>query len=175
MDEKKQQQRRHAHVVNVDEVPVDDISQGTKFGARDRRLAFHAQGHKLGCSHYEVPPGKTAFPFHYHCANEEAIFVLAGEGTIRIGHERVPVRAGDYIAHPPGPDHAHQMINTGTVPLSYLCMSTMTPVEVVGYPDSKKLAASAAASTEEAMHGRRWLRHIWREGPSAGYYDGEES
>ncbi|HEY4221130.1 MAG TPA: cupin domain-containing protein [Myxococcota bacterium] len=141
--------------------------------ATDRRLAFVAGGRSLGCSHYELPPGKVAFPFHYHCANEEAIFVLEGEGTMRIGAERVAIRAGDYIALPPGPEGAHQLVNTSDAALKYLCISTMIPVEVVGYPDSKKHAASAAGSVEAAQRGERWVRHLWLDGPTAGYYDGE--
>jgi uncharacterized cupin superfamily protein len=164
---------RHAHVVNVADAKVHEMSTGKHFACNDRHLGAEAGGRALGCSHYEVPPGRAAFPHHYHCANEEAIFVLAGEGTLRIGAERVAVRAGDYIALPVGPESAHQLINTGTATLTYLCFSTLIPVEVVGYPDSKKTAATAAASVAEAFAGKRWVRHIWKEGPSAGYYDGE--
>jgi uncharacterized cupin superfamily protein len=31
-------------------------------------------------------------------ANEEALFVISGSGTARIGDQRVAVRAGDWIA-----------------------------------------------------------------------------
>jgi hypothetical protein len=40
-----------------------------------------AGGEKLGCSLYEVPLGRRAWPCHYHRANEEAIHVLYGSGT----------------------------------------------------------------------------------------------
>ncbi len=166
--------KRHPRVRNLDEVEPHELGNGKRFACLDRRLGVATGAHALGCSHYEVAPGKTAFPFHYHCANEEAVFILEGEGTMRLGEERVPVRAGDYIAMPTGPDTAHQLDNTGGGALKYLCMSTLIPVDVVGYPDSKKKAASAAASLEDAWAGKRWVRHIWRDGPSAGYYDGEE-
>jgi uncharacterized cupin superfamily protein len=34
------------------------------------------------------------------------------------------VRAGDWLALPVGPDHAHQMINDGEAPLIYPCVAT---------------------------------------------------
>jgi len=71
-------------------------------------------------------------------------YVLAGRGTLRLGEERIAVRSGDWIALPCGPGHAHQLINDGDLPLEYLCVSTMIPVDVWGYPDSHKLGVGAA-------------------------------
>src|SRR2546423_316612 len=84
---------------------------------------------KLGASWFEIQPGKKAFPFHFHLANEEAIFVLEGEGVLRNGDEEHTVRAGDYIALPPGPP-GHQLINRSSAPLRYLAFSTMIEPEV---------------------------------------------
>ena len=38
---------------------------------------------------------------------------------------------------PTGPDYAHCFLNTGTELLRYLCLSTKSPVDICGYPDSK--------------------------------------
>ena len=40
-----------------------------------KRLGAAAGGQKIGASWFELQPGKKAFPFHYHLANEEAVFV----------------------------------------------------------------------------------------------------
>lgn len=165
-------ERRHKNVVNVAEVEAAPMANG-RFTHTDRRLAMAAGAKQLGCSHYEVPPGKTAFPCHFHCANEEAIFILEGEGTARIGPDKVAVKAGDFIAMPTGPEHAHQLLNTGTATLKYLAFSTMHTTEVVGYPDSKKLAARAAGSVAEAF-AKPWVRHIWKEAPPVDYFEGED-
>jgi len=69
--------RRHPHVVNVDEVEVHDDPHG-KFAPRERYLAEATGGRQLGCSFVELLPGAVAWPYHYHCANEEAIYVLEG-------------------------------------------------------------------------------------------------
>ncbi len=159
--------RRHPNVVHCDEVPVMPMSKG-KHQMKLRRLGAAAGGQMLGANLTEVPPGGISFPFHYHCATEEALYVLRGTGTARIGDARVKVREGDWISFPVGAEHAHQMINDGTEPLVYLCVSASAQkVDVVGYPDSNKVAASAG-TFEKPTH--RWIS---RQGESLDYWDGE--
>jgi uncharacterized cupin superfamily protein len=80
----------------------------------------------------------------------------------------VPVRAGDWISYPPGPAHAHQMINDTDEPLVYLAISGLpVKVDVVGYPDSKKVAATAG-TFDKPIH-----RFIVRQGESLDYWEGE--
>src|SRR5262245_44417745 len=110
-------ERRHKQVVNIEEVAARDEQRGS-FGFHARRLGTEAGSRALGCGHFEVPPGKTAFPFHFHSNFEEAIYVLAGTGTLRVGDAQVAVRAGDYVAFPPGPESAHALTNTGTTALT---------------------------------------------------------
>ena len=134
-----------------------------------RRLGAPAGAQMLGANLTELETGAVSFPFHYHCATEEAIYVLRGKGVARIGERRVPVRAGDFIAYPVGPDYAHQMVNDGAEPLVYLFVSgNAQKVDVVGYPDSNKVAMSAGPSWNEP-----WVRQIHRRGESLGYYDDE--
>jgi uncharacterized cupin superfamily protein len=165
-------ERRHAAVIHLSEAPTRTVEKGKRFGFTGRILGQAAGGAGLGCSWYEVPPGRTAFPAHYHCATEEAIFVLEGEGTLRIGAEKVPVHAGDYVALVPGPDHAHQLVNTGAAPLRYLCMSTLVRADVVGYPDSKKVGAMGVAPAWK-FGTPPLVRIICREDTALDYYDGE--
>ena len=115
-----------------------------------------------------MPPGKTAFPNHYHCANEESIYVLEGTGTLKIGADQVSVGPGDYATFPVGPAHTHQLLNTGQTPLRYLCFSTMIPTEVVGYPHSKKVGAMSFNSAGEQL-----VRIMVHESSVVDYYDGE--
>lgn len=166
--------RRHPNVINADEVPARSTAAGAKIGSEARQLGQAVGARRIGCSLYEVSPGKSAFPFHFHCANEESLYVLEGEGALRLGGETVPVRAGDYVAFPVGPDGAHQLRNIGVGPLRYLCLSTTSTAEVVGYPDSKKIGAMAAPSMEAAAKGEGWVRVLTYVDSPVGYYDGEE-
>jgi uncharacterized cupin superfamily protein len=170
------QTRRHPHVVNVEEVAAREESRGD-FAFRGRRLGSEAGGRALGCSHYELPAGKTAFPFHFHSALEEGIFVLEGEGTLRVGKDAVPVRAGDYVAFPPGPDAPHALTAAATGPMRYLCLSApATPVtmDIVAYPDSKKVAFAAGIDPVKGLRGGAWLMKLIKDDqPSVDYYEGE--
>jgi uncharacterized cupin superfamily protein len=167
-------ERRNPKVVNIDEVEARKMGAGTKFGATMKHLGFATGAKGIGCTWYEVDPGKAAFPRHFHCVNEESLFVLDGEGTLRIGDENVNVRAGDYVTMPIGPEYSHQLRNTGSGVLRYLCFSTLTTADVVGYPDSKKVGAMAAPSMDAALKGQHWVRVLTFEPSQVGYYDGEE-
>ncbi|HTJ41900.1 MAG TPA: cupin domain-containing protein [Kofleriaceae bacterium] len=123
---------------NVDDVAPTEVHEGRHQYTR-KRLGAAAGGVQLGCSHMTLPPGALSYPLHYHAANEEAIYVLAGRGTLRLGDERHPIETGDWIALPTGPAHAHQIINDSDAPLAYLCVSTMQPVDVWVYPDANKI------------------------------------
>lgn len=168
-----QPERRHDNVVNADEVSSREISHADKFGATATALGTPAGGQGLGCNLFEVPPGRTAFPRHYHCAIEEAVYVLSGTGQLRIGEGRVALRPGDWVTLPPGPDHAHQVINDGDEILRYLCVSTRAHADVVGYPDSNKILATASPSFD--FFAKPWVRSIFDGDATVGYYDGEES
>ncbi len=144
-----------------------------RFDARMGLIAPRIGAQKLGYNLTAVPPGKRAFPLHNHHINEEMFFVLDGEGEVRIGDETHPIRAGDFIACPPGgKDRAHQIANTGSTELRYLAVSTKLVPEVVEYPTTGKfgLLAELATSTGEKP---RTLRFVGREDQSLPYWEGE--
>ena len=63
------------------------------------------------------PGGETAE--HYHPRAEEIYYFVSGEGTMRLGDEQAPVRAGDCVVIAPGTKH--KLFNAGTEPLVLLC------------------------------------------------------
>lgn len=160
-------ERRHPNVVNQDELDTTTVQKG-KHHAVGRRFGPAAGNKQLGAMLMELQPGALSFPFHFHCNNEESIYVVSGKGTARIGDSRVPIRAGDWIAFPAGPEHPHQMINDSTEPLVYLTIATALKCEVVGYPDSKKVGLLAGESFEKP-----WIRQVVRAGESLDYWEGE--
>ena len=146
-----------------------------KAAASDRRSSpwpGRRAANQLGCNWFEVPPGCTSFPMHYHCAIEEAVFVLQGRGTLRLGDQEVEVRGGDWITLLAGPDGAHQLLNTGDAPLTYLCFSNKVRADVVGYPDSNKIAAMASPSND--FFAPPWVRAVFRADSTVGYFEGED-
>jgi uncharacterized cupin superfamily protein len=141
-------------ILNVSDVEFRDWGHGAGApGAQNPPEQFQARlgtiGRRLGAQKLDynvtvIPPGKRAFPFHNHRVNEEMFFILAGEGEVRIGSARHPIKTGDVIACPPGgPDTAHQIINTSQGELRFLAISTRLSPELVDYPDSAKFGMLA--------------------------------
>jgi uncharacterized cupin superfamily protein len=161
------------NVIGDGDLEWDEQSRGEKFGCRRKQLGSAAGGEKLGCSLYEVPPGRRAWPYHYHLANEEAIYVLEGSGTLRIGGEEIWVSEGDYVAFPAGEEASHQLINSSEAVLRYLCFSTMVEPDVMVYPDSGKVGIFAGAAPGGSKEKRTFSKFLWS-GAEVGYYDGEE-
>ncbi len=163
----------HPHLVHEESLPWNEVTHGPKVSYRRKQLGAAAKGRKLGCSLMELPPGKHAYPHHYHLANEEAYYILSGTGRLRLGNETVPVKAGDYVALVSGPEGAHQLINDGTETLRYLAFSTMVEPDIAVYADSKKVAlfAGAAPGGDKAA---RTLSVVLPLSAEVDYWSGEE-
>jgi uncharacterized cupin superfamily protein len=100
--------------------------------------------------------------------------VLEGEGEVRIGDQRHPIKKGDLIACPPGgPETAHQIRNTGSSEMRVLAVSTKLSPEVVDYPDSGKFGV-LEVQAPGPDGAPKMFRYLGRAGDSLGYWDGEE-
>jgi uncharacterized cupin superfamily protein len=169
-----------ANVLNVDAVQFDNWpptfqprgDAATRFGSRMAPIGAKIGARLLGYNITIVAPGMRAFPMHNHHVNEEMFFIVSGSGELRVGKESQPIRAGDFIACPPGgPETAHQIINTGSEELRYLAVSTLLTPEVVEYPDSGKFAVALRETQPDGTV--RVIRHVAREGTGLDYWDGE--
>jgi uncharacterized cupin superfamily protein len=163
---------KHEHVIHLSEVPVDKINapEGLSFGGRRQRVGMHVGAQKLGYSFFTVSPGQAAFPYHTHTGNEEMIYVIRGEGTLRFGNEELSVSAGTIVACPPGANYPHQLINTGAADLHYLVVSTMEYPDLSEYPDSNKVGAYGTA----AVGPKVGFRALYVRDNNVNYYDGED-
>ena len=160
------------HIVNKDALEWVSWEEGADYAGRCKQLAAAAGAKQLGCRIIQLEPGKRPWPAHYHLGNEEAIYVLKGKGSLRLGKDTFAVKAGDYIALPASPDLAHQLRNDGDEVLEYLCMSTMNPMDVVGYPDSKKIGVIAGAAPG-ANPEERLVSAFFPEDAKVPYWQGE--
>ena len=141
-------------VINLDQLEYRQFGKGNDFQAERAGVAEHIGATKLGYGVVRLKPGKRAWPYHSHHANEEFFYVLEGEGTLRHADEELPIRAGDFICSPPDPQQPHQIINTSDKDLSYIAMSTMEQTDVFLYPDSGKFGVRhAPGGNREAPGG----------------------
>lgn len=157
-------------VMNLDEVQFDDVEENGFYTSSRGRISDRIGAQKLGYNLTVLPPGKAQCPFHSHHAEEEMFFILEGEGELRFGGKRYPIRKDDVIACPTGgADVAHQIINTGMSTMRYLSLSTIADLEACEYPDSDKV------SVMSGKRGERGLRKIFRAENTVDYYDREDT
>ena len=104
------------YIVNLNEVPVGKIT-----GRETRDLisgkTVGSKGISLRIA--DVLPGALCTPGHVHADCEEVIFILSGQGEIKIGEETFPMKIGDAILLPTGVPHLIR--NTGKEVMRMAC------------------------------------------------------
>lgn len=163
---------RNKLIRNFNEVELERSERAPLYGGEAARIigprVAGCAARDLGASVDVVPPGKMTCPYHFHYVEEEMFIILEGEGTLRVAGERIPVRAGDIIDIPPGPEYPHQIINTSQAPLKYLSISTQKRPEVCEYPDSNKYLVMTGDPRGIVAGGR-----MHRADTDLDYWDGE--
>src|SRR5450755_3896455 len=129
-------------VRNIDAVELRREHRAPLYDTRCGGVSDGTAAQKLGAGFDILAPGMRSCPYHFHHAQEEMFVVLEGEGTLRVAGEMLPVRSGDVVFIPPGPEYPHQFINTSTAPMKYLSISTQERPEICQYPDSGKYGRS---------------------------------
>jgi uncharacterized cupin superfamily protein len=153
---------RERLIRSLDALTLERQERPPLYDTRCARLTDGTAARQLGAGLDVLAPGMRGCPYHFHHAEEEMFVVLEGEGTLRVADELLPVRAGDVVVIPAGPEYPHQFINTSAAPMKYLSISTQAPVEICEYPDSGKYGAYS-----------RPFRAMQRTDASVDYWDGE--
>lgn len=129
------------------------------------RRDFIPRGEASQCvvSVYEIPPGKSAFPYHYHHKNEETFYILSGEGCLKTPEGERDVSAGDLLFFPANASGAHKLTNTSSCEsLIYLDFDTANDLDAAIYPDSNKIGIWG-----------KGVNRVYRLQEDVDYYDGE--
>jgi uncharacterized cupin superfamily protein len=156
-----------ALIRNFNDATLARMQREPHYDAEGVRLARGTAAQKLGASFDILAPGKRGCPYHLHHAQEEMFIVLEGCGTLRVADEMLPLKAGDVVFIPAGPEYPHQILNTSDAPLKYLSISTMETPEICEYPDSGKFLAEGSRDKAAPFDV------IARKVQSLDYWDGE--
>ena len=147
---------------NIDDLPrkYKQGAAGCEFYRRDFMKVHEAQSLVRVC---EIPPGKSAYPYHYHLKNEETFFILKGEGLLRSAEGERTVKPGDLLFFPAGEKGAHKLTNTSeTEMLIYIDFDIVHDLDVTMYPDSGKIGIWGMDTNK-----------IYRLGDDVDYSEGE--
>jgi uncharacterized cupin superfamily protein len=155
---------------NVFTSDFDERSEREGFRWEGTSVAAAAGGERLGAAVYELPPGETTYPYHYHLGNEELLVVLRGQPHLRTPDGWRVLAEGEVVAFPIGEGGAHQLVNRTEDPVRLLMISEMRSPEVVVYPDSEKVGPREYAPGS----GRGGLRLNFLSPDAVDYWDGEQ-
>ena len=148
----------HQH---IDDIPEQHRCEHAGYEYRKRQLLQRGQA-KCMASLYEIPPGKAAYPYHWHTQNEELFYILSGCGVLKTPQGERDVRAGDVLFFPANEHGAHKLCSTGEAPLVYLDFGTSHEIDVALYPDSGKIGVWG-----------RGVNQVYKTETQVGYYEGE--
>lgn len=133
---------RPACVINIDELPGEKrprFTQAEGVGAVVSSPGNTTGLTRMGVHLRTVVPGMAGTNRHFHTVEEEWTYVLSGEGIVRIGPLRIPVRAGSFVGFPPGP-RPHHFLAGGNEPLVMLEGGERRRSEDDGwYPDAHRM------------------------------------
>ena len=112
---------------------------------------------------YEIPPLKSAYPYHYHHKNEETFYIISGEGVLKTPQGDIKVSAGELLFFPGNSEGAHKLTNTSeTENLVYIDFDVIHDMDVTVYPDSNKIGVWG-----------KGINKIYKLNADTDYYDGE--
>jgi uncharacterized cupin superfamily protein len=114
----------------------------------------------LGLSVYDLPPGQSAFPYHYELGREEWLLVLSGRPTLRDPDGEYELEPGDLVLFPEGEEGAHKVTNNGEDVARIAMISNTDEPSVAFYPDSGKIGLWPAGK-------------LFRLADEVDYFDGE--
>jgi len=147
----------------IEEIPVVHRHEHEGYEYFRRKFVPIGGANNALVSVYEIPPGKAAYPYHYHHKNEETFYILSGEGILRTPDGERKVSAGDLLFFPTGPAGAHKLTNCSDAEnLTYLDFDVVHDVDIAVYPDSDKIGIWGMG-----------INKIYPQAGNVDYYEGE--
>jgi uncharacterized cupin superfamily protein len=141
------------------------------FAFRRAKLGWQAGCERLGLSLFELEPGRSPFPYHWHAGNEELLVVVHGQPDLRTPEGWRTLEEGEVVSFPAGEHGAHQLVNRSGAPARVLIASEMREPDVLVYPDSGKVAARERAPG--AREAGLW--QVFRSDDQVDYWEGERA
>jgi uncharacterized cupin superfamily protein len=131
-------------------VPVDGLTKGERFEMHWKHLSSFGGGTKIGVVLETLPAGKQTNQAHYHMLEEEHVYILEGELTVRLGKKHYVMKPGHYICFPAGQKAEHTLINHTDKPCRYILIGDNHPHDVVFYPDTGRVGVRLAGKAFRA-------------------------
>ena len=147
----------------IESIPVSHKCEREGYEYYRRKFIPFSDAKNSLVSVYEIPPHKSAYPYHFHHNNEETFYILSGEGVLRTPDGERKVSAGEFLFFPTGPAGAHKLTNSSdTENLVYIDFDVVHDVDITIYPDSEKIGVWGMG-----------INQLYPQAEAVDYYDGE--
>lgn len=124
----------------IEDIPAQYKCEHEGYEYFRRRFVPFGEAKNTLVSVYEIPPGKSAYPYHFHHNNEETFYIISGEGLLRTPEGERKACAGELLFFPTGSQGSHKLTNCSeTENLVYLDFDVTHEVDITEYPDSGKI------------------------------------
>lgn len=147
----------------ISELPAKHKAEHADYAYVRRNFVPRSETGSTLVTVYEIPPMKSAYPYHYHLRDEETFYIISGTGVLKTPDGERPVSAGDLLFFPAGSEGAHKLTNASeTEKLVYIDFDVIHDLDVAVYPDSGKIG----------VWGKN-VNRVYRMDENTDYYDGE--
>ena len=121
-------------------------------------------GNHCTVNFYDIAPGKSNYPFHYHSDSEEIFYIISGHGIVETGDGEIPISAGSVIICTAGEGGAHRIANkSDSELLSYIDIDTIPKTDMCFYPKSGKIGVFTSDG----------FAKFYKTDSDVAYYEGE--
>ncbi len=121
--------------VRLEEVTPFAYAFEGEIKARMADIGRNLGSKSIGLTIQTVAPGCFSSRRHKHVFQEEILIVMAGEGTLHHGAERLPARPGDCFCYLPEDPEPHCFENAGSTDLVIWAFGNRFSHEICLYPD----------------------------------------
>ena len=150
-------------VMNINELEATHKDEHKDYEYYKRVFLPREDASQCTVSVYEIPPRKSAYPYHSHSNNEEVFYIISGTGLLKTPEGERNVSAGDLLFFPANQTGAHKLTNTSdTDTLVYIDFDTTNDIDVAFYPDSQKIGVWG-----------KGINKVYRIDENVDYYKGE--
>ena len=100
-----------------DDLPRKHNNKQKDYEHYKRDLVPMGMAKQCAISVYEIPPGKSANPYHYHIKNEETFYIISGQGILKTPNGERNVKGGEFLFFPANESGAHKLTNSSETEL----------------------------------------------------------
>ncbi len=147
----------------IEDIPASHKCEHKGYAYSRRKFVPFGEANHTHVCVYEIPPGKSAYPYHFHYKTEETFYIISGAGILKTPEGEKRVSAGELLFFPAGEGGAHKLTNASeTENLVYIDFDATHELDVAVYPDSDKIGIWGMG-----------INRIFPESADVDYYEGE--